>query len=129
GVRGRELARGELVAVVSPGHPLAGAERVPLSRLADEPFVDFPAGSAGRIQSDDAFAAAGVRREVAFEVSTPEFMARLIREGLVIGMMPAAFTTALQDLPAFLLLYVPGLVEHIHYSHIMTIPDATDTNT
>ncbi|HLU71844.1 MAG TPA: LysR family transcriptional regulator [Nonomuraea sp.] len=125
GVRGRELARGELVAVVSPGHPLAGAERVPLSRLADEPFVDFPAGSAGRIQSDDAFAAAGVRREVAFEVSTPEFMARLIREGLVIGMLPAAFTPALPDLPVVRLSDAPGRVEHLIWSRFRPSPAAS----
>lgn len=46
GVREKELARGELVAVVPPGHPLAGREWTTLSRVARETFVDFTAGSA-----------------------------------------------------------------------------------
>ena len=45
GVREKELARGELVAVVPPGHPLAGREWTTLSRVARETFVDFTAGS------------------------------------------------------------------------------------
>ncbi|MFI6453882.1 LysR substrate-binding domain-containing protein [Streptosporangium amethystogenes] len=116
GVRGRELARGDLVAVVAPGHPLAGEERVKLRRLADEQFVDFPAGTAGRIQSDEAFAAVGVWREVAFEVSTPDFMARLIRQGLGIGMLPAAFVSQLPDLPVVRLSDAPARVEHLIWS-------------
>ncbi|WP_433337445.1 LysR family transcriptional regulator [Spirillospora sp. CA-294931] len=124
GVRGTELAHGELVAVVAPGHPLAGMDRVDLRRLADEPFVDFPAGSAGRIQSDDAFAAAGVRREVAFEVSAPDFMAHLIRQGLGIGMLPAAFVPALPDLPTVRVSDAPARVEHLVWSRFQPSPAA-----
>ncbi|MFI6711292.1 LysR substrate-binding domain-containing protein [Nonomuraea sp. NPDC050478] len=124
GVRGRELARGDLVAVVAPGHPLADKEHVKLDRLADERFVDFPAGSAGRIQSDEAFAAAGVRREVAFEVSTPDFMARLIRQGLGVGMLPAAFVSQLPDLPVVRLSDAPARVEHLIWSRHRPSPAA-----
>lgn len=124
GVRGRELARGDLVAVVTPGHPLAGEERVTLSRLAGEPFVDFPAGTAGRSQSDEAFAAAGIAREVAFEVSTPDFMARLIRLGLGIGMLPEAFVAQLPDLPVVRLSDAPARMEHLIWSRHQPSPAA-----
>ncbi|PRX66060.1 DNA-binding transcriptional LysR family regulator [Nonomuraea fuscirosea] len=124
GVRGRELARGDLVAVVTPGHPLAGEERVTLSRLAGEPFVDFPAGTAGRSQSDEAFAAAGIAREVAFEVSTPDFMARLIRLGLGIGMLPEAFVPQLPDLPVVRLSDAPARMEHLIWSRHQPSPAA-----
>lgn len=125
GVRGRELARGHLVAVVPPGHPLADHEEVNLARLADEPFVDFPAGTAGRVQSDDAFAAAGVRREVAFEVTAPDPMARLIRQGLGIGMLPAAFVHEFPDLPVVRLRDAPVRVEHLVWSSFRPSPAAT----
>ncbi|MFG2004103.1 LysR family transcriptional regulator [Spirillospora sp. NPDC048911] len=125
GVRGRELARGELVAVVAPGHPLADDDRVELHRLADESFVDFPAGTAGRVQSDEAFAAAGVRREVAFEISTPDFMARLIRQGLGIGMLPAAFVSAFPDLHVVRLSDAPARIEHVIWSRFQPSPAAT----
>lgn len=61
GVRDRELAHGQHVAVVAPDHPLAAEEEVDLRRLADETFVDFAEGSAARSQSDEAFAPPGCR--------------------------------------------------------------------
>ncbi|GGL53862.1 LysR family transcriptional regulator [Planomonospora parontospora subsp. antibiotica] len=124
GVRGRELARGRLVAVVAPGHPLADREHVELRDLSGEPFVDFPAGTAGRIQSDEAFAAAGVRREVAFEVSSPDFMARLIRQGLGIGMLPADFVSELPDLPVVRLSDAPARMEYLVWSRSSPSPAA-----
>ncbi len=124
GVRGRELARGDLVAMVAPDHPLAGEEHVDLSRLADEPFVDFPAGTAGRIQSDAAFAAAGVHREVAFEITAPDFMARLIRQGLGVGMLPAAFVSEFPYLTAIRLRDAPSRAEHLIWSRFRPAPAA-----
>ncbi len=122
GVRGRELAHGDLVAVVAPDHPLAGKDHVELRRLADETFVDFPAGTAGRAHADAAFAAAGVPREVAYEVTTADFMARLIRQGLGIGMLPAAFTAELHDLPIVGLRDAPARVEHLIWSRFQPSP-------
>jgi DNA-binding transcriptional LysR family regulator len=124
GVHGRELARGDLVAMVAPDHPLVDQEHVNLRQLADEPFVDFPAGTAARAQSDDAFAAAGVRREVAFEVTAPDFMAGLIRQGLAIGMLPAAFAAGLPGLPSIRLSDAPARVEHLIWSRFRPSPAA-----
>ncbi|MEV0626814.1 LysR family transcriptional regulator [Nonomuraea wenchangensis] len=112
GVRGRALARDELVAVVAPDHHLAD-EETDLASLADEPFVDFRAGHAGRAQSDEAFAAAGVHRDVAFEVSSAEFMADLVRHGLGVGLLPSAYAPRLRDLRVIRLRDAPARVEHL----------------
>jgi DNA-binding transcriptional LysR family regulator len=125
GVRGHELARGDLVAMVAPGHPLVDEADVDLRRLADEPFVDFPPGTAARAQTDEAFAAAGVRREVAFEITAPDFMARLIRQGLAIGMLPAAFADELPGLLSIRLSDAPARVEHLIWSRFRPSPAAT----
>ncbi|MGI5204254.1 LysR substrate-binding domain-containing protein [Spirillospora sp. CA-108201] len=107
GVHGRVLAHGELVAVVAPGHPLADAADVGLRRLADE-----------------AFAAAGIGRDVAFEVTTPDLVVRLVRLGLGIGMLPAAFVTGLADLRVVELRDPPARVEHLVWSRLGPSPAA-----
>ncbi|MQY05162.1 HTH-type transcriptional regulator GltC [Actinomadura sp. RB68] len=124
GVRGRELARGELVAVVAPAHPLATGRDVDLHRLADEPFVDFPPGTAARAQTDEAFAAAGARREVAFEITTVDFMAGLIRQGLGVGMLPAAFAPELPGLSVLRVRDAPARMEHLIWSGFPSSPAA-----
>ena len=124
GVRGRALARGELVAIVAPGHPLADVAGVDLHRLSKEVFVDYPAGTAARAQSDDAFAAAGLTREVAFEVTNADLVARLVRLGLGIGMMPAAFVTELPNVHVVELRDPPTRVEHVIWSRLRPSPAA-----
>ncbi|MFD4180650.1 LysR substrate-binding domain-containing protein [Rhodococcus sp. NPDC058514] len=124
GVRGLELARGELVALVPPAHPLAQERDVDLHRLTDEVFVDFPAGSGGRAQSDEAFAAVGVRRQVAFEVMAVDFFARLIRQGLCIGLLPASVVSEFPDLRVVELRDPPTRVEHLVWSRLRPAPAA-----
>ncbi|MGV9378857.1 LysR family transcriptional regulator [Nonomuraea sp. NPDC003707] len=128
GVRGLVLARGELVAVVAPGHPLAEvpaeAAGVDLHRLSEEVFVDFPAGTAARAQSDEAFAAAGVSREVAFEITNADLMARLVRLGLGVAMMPAAFAPELPGVRVVELRDPPTRVEHLIWSRGRPSPAA-----
>ncbi|MET9244497.1 LysR family transcriptional regulator [Nonomuraea sp. NPDC003709] len=124
GVRGLVLARGELVAVVAPGHPLADAADVDLRRLSDEVFVDFPAGTAARAQSDEAFATAGVSREVAFEITNADLMARLVRLGLGVAMMPAAFAPELPGVHVVELRDPPTRVEHLIWSRLRPSPAA-----
>lgn len=113
GVSSRVLARDRLVTVVAPDHPLAGEESVSLDQLASEVFVDLPAGTAGRIQSDQAFEAAGVLREVAFEVTTSDFMARLVAEGLGIAMFPSAYVPQLTGLITVEVTDAPARIEHV----------------
>ncbi|MFI6770478.1 LysR family transcriptional regulator [Streptomyces sp. NPDC050355] len=125
GVRDRELAHGRHVAVVDPGHPLAEEHEVDLRRLVDEVFVDFADGSAARAQSDEAFAAAGLRREVAFEVSGVELMARMVRHGLGIALLPATFAAELHGLRSVLVTDGPVRVERLVWSRFTLSPAAS----
>ncbi|MFI9611903.1 LysR family transcriptional regulator [Streptomyces sp. NPDC052023] len=79
------------VLVVPAGHRFAGAPRVTLEDIAGETFVDFMAGTPARAQSDEAFAAAGLVRDVAYEAAVVELMTRLIARGLGVALMPSAF--------------------------------------
>lgn len=83
------LAEEELVAVVPPGHALARVERLALERLEDQPLVDFQAGSGARRQTDEAFAAVGVRHRVQFEVGNIRLVEKFVQRGLALGLVPA----------------------------------------
>lgn len=124
GVRAHELARDRLVAVVAPDHPLAGEPEVGLRRLASEVFVDFPTGTAGRAQSDQAFAAAGIDRDVAFEVTAADFMARLLQQGLGVAMLPSTFTPQLTGVATIPVTDAPARVEHLIWSNFTLTPAA-----
>lgn len=90
GVASEVLARERLVAVLGPGHRFAGRKRLRLADLAGEDFVDFPAGSPGRAQADRAFAAAGIERNVAFEVMSAEVMLDLVDQDLAMALLAPA---------------------------------------
>ena len=124
GVRDHVLATDRHVAVVAPDHRLATAKRLRLARLADEVFVDFPAGSTGRAQTDEAFQAAGLVRDVAFEVTDVHLMAALIREGLGIGLLPAAFAPALEGIATVAVTGAPARAEHVVWSRLGPSPAA-----
>ncbi|MFJ5676322.1 LysR family transcriptional regulator [Streptomyces sp. NPDC093097] len=124
GVREKVLARGELVAVVPPEHPLAGREWTTLARVARETFVDFAAGSAARRQRDEAFRAAGLSAEVAFEVTTVELLAELVRAGLGIGMVPEASARRLAGLRTVRVRPAPERTERVVWSGLGSSPAA-----
>lgn len=125
GVTTRELARDRLVAVVAPDHPLAGEPAVTLRRLSTEVFVDLPAGTAGRAQSDQAFAAAGLVRDVAFEVTTADLIARLVGQGLGVAMLPSAYAPQLAGVVTIEVADAPARVEYIVWSRFSLTPAAT----
>lgn len=124
GVAARELARDRLVAVVAPDHPLADEPVVDLRRLSSEVFVDLPAGTAGRVQSDLAFSAAGLGRDVAFEVTTADFIARLVAQGLCVAMLPAAYAPQLAGVVTIEVTDAPARVEYVIWGRTST-PAAT----
>ncbi|RMI40399.1 LysR family transcriptional regulator [Streptomyces triticirhizae] len=113
GVNARELARERLVAVVSPDHPLAGETSVDLGRLSSEAFVDLPAKTAGRAQSDLAFAAAGLTREVAFEVTNADYLVRLVRAGLGVALLPPSFVAGLTGMVTIEITDAPARAEYV----------------
>ncbi|MGW5327581.1 LysR family transcriptional regulator [Streptomyces sp. NPDC004014] len=125
GVRDKELGHGQHVAVVAPGHPLTMHREVDLRLLADEVFVDFASGSAARAQSDQAFAAVGLRREVAFEVSGVELMVRMVRHGLGIALLPATFAAELHGLRCVPITNGPIRVERLIWSRFPPSPAAS----
>ncbi|MGY0060503.1 LysR family transcriptional regulator [Streptomyces sp. LZ34] len=125
GVAAHELARDRLVAVVAPDHPLADEPAVNLRRLSSEVFVDLPAGTAGRAQSDQAFSAAGLSRDVAFEVTTADFIARLVGQGLAIAMLPSAYVPQLTGVTTIEVTDAPARVEYVIWSPVSRPPAAT----
>lgn len=90
GLSVRPLAREPLVLICGPGHPLAAAASITLGDLADETFIDFPAGWGSRAITDRAFAAAGLERQVAFEVPDYTTAAGLARSGLGVAFVPTS---------------------------------------
>ncbi|HEX6525103.1 MAG TPA: LysR family transcriptional regulator [Streptosporangiaceae bacterium] len=125
GVSARELARDRHVAVVAPDHPLADERAVSLRRLSSEVFVDLPAGTAGRAESDQAFSAAGLSRHVAFEVTTADFIARLVRQGLGVAMLPSAYAPQLTGVTTIEVADAPARVEYLIWSRDSRTPAAT----
>lgn len=124
GVAAHELARGNLLAVVAPDHPLAGRSSVSLRRLSREVFVDFPAGTAGRAQSDQAFTAAGLTREVAYEVTNADFITRLVGPGLGVALLPSAYTPHLTGVSTVEVTDAPARVEYVVWSRTAPTPAA-----
>jgi DNA-binding transcriptional LysR family regulator len=88
GLNLRPVTEEPLIAVGQPGHPLA-ARPATLALLAGEPFIDFPLGWGNRAVVDQAFAAAGLDREVPFEAADFAAVISLVRGGLGIAFLPA----------------------------------------
>jgi len=88
GIRVRQMLWRRLDLVVPAGHRLATIDPVRITDLADESFVDFPAGYGNRVVVDRAFAAAGVDRQVAIEMIDITAAAHYVREGLGIAILP-----------------------------------------
>ncbi|MBG0569045.1 LysR family transcriptional regulator [Actinoplanes aureus] len=124
GVDARELARDRLVAVVAPDHPLAAETSVTLRRLSTEVFVDLPAKTAGRTQSDQAFAAAGLTRDVAFEVTTAYLTSRLVEQGLAVAMLPSAYAPQLTGVTTIEVTDAPERVEYVIWNRYDRTPAA-----
>lgn len=120
----RELARERHVAVLPPGHHLADRRRLRLRDLAEEPFVDFPARSPGRTQSDLAFQAAGIARAVPFEAATAELILGLVREGLAITLLPAALVPTAAPLRSVPVVDGPTRVQYLAWSDFNPSPAA-----
>ncbi|MFE0202138.1 LysR family transcriptional regulator [Streptomyces sp. NPDC058985] len=124
GVMARKLAQERLVAVVAPDHPLAGEASVDLRRLSSEVFVDLPAKTAGRAQSDLAFTAAGLTREVAFEVTNADYLARLVGAGLGVALLPPAYVAGLAGMATIEVTDAPARAEYVIWGRESRTPAA-----
>ncbi len=123
-IRGRVLATDRHVAVVAADHALAAAKRLRLARLAKQVFVDFPAGTPGREQTDQAFDAAGLTRDVAFEVADVHLMAALIRQHLGVALLPSSYAPSLAGVTTVPVDGAPVRTEHLVWSPLGPSPAA-----
>jgi DNA-binding transcriptional LysR family regulator len=86
-----------LVLVCARSHPLAG-KTVDLPALAHERFVETLPGWASRVQTDAAFAAAGVTRRITCEVGEWGMVTDLVGVGLGIAFVPDVLLDGRDDL-------------------------------
>lgn len=124
GVQTRQIARERLVAVLSPAHRLAGRRRLRLRDLADEAFVDFPSTSSGRAQSDLAFRAAGLRRDVAFEAMSPQLMLDLVGHDLAVALLAPGVVPADAPVRCVPVTDGPTRIEYLAWSSFNPSPAA-----
>lgn len=96
GVEWRLLAKEELMAVLPPAHPLVIHKRLSLADLEEQPLVDFQAGTGARRQTDEAFAAAGLRHRVQFEVGTTRLIEKFVQRGLALGLVAERIATGFE---------------------------------
>lgn len=122
GVASRVLARERLVAVVPADHPLAARRRIRLHDLVDERFVDFPAGSPGRTQSDLAFRAAGLRREVAFEAGATDLILGLVGHRLAVTLLSPAVVPESDRYRVLSVVDGPTRIEYLAWSSLNPSP-------
>ncbi|AVT28180.1 LysR family transcriptional regulator [Plantactinospora sp. BC1] len=120
----QQLARDPLAALLAPDHRLAGHERIRLEAICAERFVDFPAGTTGRVQADRAFAAAGLERTVAFEITDPHIMARLVAEGLGVALLASTFAVRLPGVTVVPVVNTSYRLEHLVWSRLGPTPAA-----
>ncbi|QKV99610.1 LysR family transcriptional regulator [Streptomyces sp. NA02536] len=78
----------ELVLITAPGHPLAAAGRTLISDLAEEPFVDFRAGTGLETAVRRLAAHCGLRRRITCDVTQAGLLVELVRAGIGVAFVP-----------------------------------------
>jgi DNA-binding transcriptional LysR family regulator len=94
GVETAVIVAEELVAAVSPGHPLAGSGTVTVNALRDLPLISLPRGTGVRTALDDACAQAGFTPRIVFEASALPMVVQLATRGLGAAVIPASAASA-----------------------------------
>lgn len=120
----RDLGADRLHLVVAPDHRLAGSGQVALEAVAGETFADFIAGSPGRAQTDLAFAAAGLDREVAFEAAPVDVLLGLVRRTLAVAFLPSRIVRETAGVVAVPVTDGPTRTEYLIWSDFNPSPAA-----
>ena len=81
------IVREGLVALVPPGHPLAGRGAVTLAEVTGYPIISLPPGTGVRAVFDQDCAVQGRRPDIAFQASAPGAVADLAGRGLGVGIL------------------------------------------
>lgn len=88
-----------MVFFAAASHPLAKERDIPLSRIAEEPFLMREPGSGTRMAVEDLFADAGLQPRVRMELSANESIKQAILAGLGISFM-SRYTLGLDTDPS-----------------------------
>ncbi|MFE7576552.1 LysR family transcriptional regulator [Streptomyces sp. NPDC057521] len=78
----------DLVLITAPGHPLAKAGRTLIKDLADEPFVDFRAGTGLETAVRRLAAHCGLERRITCDVTQIRLLVDLVRAGIGVAIVP-----------------------------------------
>jgi len=84
------LARADFVVVMRDDDPLVARQTISLADVADRRQIDTPRGYGNRVVLDRAFAAAGLSRVVATELSDLTAVPRFVAAGLGVAIIPIA---------------------------------------
>lgn len=87
GLESRPFLDDELVVVAPPDHPLVGERRIPVSRLAHEPFLMREPGSSSRTAAEDVFRNLGFPFRVGMELASTEAIKQAIMAGLGLSVL------------------------------------------
>jgi DNA-binding transcriptional LysR family regulator len=100
GVELTPLAADTIRLLCPPDHRFARRSSVTLAELAGEPIAETPPGWGTRIIAERAFTAAGLDRRPAFEINDISTILDLVRNGLAVALLPAAFVLSDDSLVA-----------------------------
>lgn len=81
------IADNPLVVLARRDHPLAGKKRIPLKRLAEEPFILRERGSGTRLAAERHFAKHGLSMRVRMELGSNEAIKQAIAGGLGVSVL------------------------------------------
>lgn len=94
GISTQRIACEPLALACAVAHPLAVRDEVGLADLSDHAFVDFQPDWGTRRLMDHAFAAQGLERRIAFEVTDLETMLDLVARDLGVAVLPETVARA-----------------------------------
>jgi len=89
-----------LAVVVAPGHRFAGRRRITLADLDNEPMAGLVAGAGTRGIIDAAFADAGLRQRLQYEVTHGDLVRQLVAADLGVSILPSTIARNLPDVVA-----------------------------
>lgn len=91
------LGEEPLALLVAPDHSFARRRRIALAELDDVPMAGLVAGAGTRSIIDDAFAEAGLRQRLQYEVTHVDLVRQLVAAGLGVSILPRTIAEGLRE--------------------------------
>ncbi|MCW3038536.1 MAG: transcriptional regulator, LysR family [Solirubrobacterales bacterium] len=113
-IESHQVALEDLVCILSPAHPLTGADEVSLADLADETFVMFAGSATIRGIVQRAAGEHGYAPQIGFETSDVNRIRALVGAGLGVAILPRSDAEARGPRVAHRPLTDAGLVHAVH---------------